>query len=407
LKKLLTVTQDEIKNSIEILDNYIRSNDFSGYDPYDALNSKKLNKINSEFIKILLTQFFVYSPINFRNFFNILKEKNPKAIGLIISSYCKLFKCGLLTRKDFDAVISKLFDYLLKTNSKGYSGHCWGFNFNWQDISRFGPKWLPTIVVTSYVGNSILDLYESTKNIKFKKIAKDICHFLINDLNITKTEKGICFSYTPIDNHLVHNANCLGAAYLSRVYSITKEKKILDYSKKAINFSIFFQKENGSWSYRLNLRTKKERNQIDFHQGFILDSLIDFCEYTSEDNEILKNSIINGSEFYMKKQFNNLGCSKWRLPWNYPIDIHHQAQGIITFSKLYTFFNDEKYLRFAEKIAKWTIDYMQNEKGFFYYQKWPFFVNKISYMRWGQSWMMLALSTLIKVKMGDYYEANN
>ena len=51
---------------------------------------------------------------------------------------------------------------------------------------------------------------------------------------------------------------------------------------------------------------------------------------------------------------------------------------------------------FAEKIAKWTIENMQDEKGYFYYQKWPFLTNKIAYMRWGQAWMMLALSTLFE-----------
>ncbi len=401
-------TENVIANSLENLERYVRENNFSGYDPYDALNSKKLLKINNKLLKVLLTQFFVYSPINFRALFNIKPDKNPKAIGLFLSSYCRLYKSGQIKKKDFEDLTSKLVDYLLKNNSKGYSGYCWGFNFNWQDLSRFSKKWLPTIVVTSYVGNSFLDLYEITEKEKYRKIVNSICRFILEDLNITKTEEGICFSYTPIDKHIVHNANCLGAAFLSRVYNVTQEEKLLECSRKAFDFSLSCQKNDGSWDYSIDPITHKGRIQIDFHQGFILNSLVDFINYAGENDEKYRQSLMKGSEFYINQQFEDFGCSKWRLPWRYPVDIHHQAQGIITLSKLYTAVKNEKYLEFAKKIAKWTIENMQDETGYFYHQKWPFFTNKIPYMRWGQAWMMLALSSLLHAKKEDYYyETNN
>ena len=383
---------NKIVNSLKVLEGYVRDNDFSGYDPYDALNSKILLKINNKTLRVFSTQFFVYSPINFRPFFNIKPDKNPKAIGLFLSSYCRLYKSGLINKKDFDDITSKLIDYLLKNNSKGYNGYCWGFNFNWQDISRFAERWLPTIVVTSYIGNSFLDMYEITEEEKYLKIANRTCRFILDDLNITKSQKGICFSYTPIDKHIVHNANCLGAAFLSRMYSITHEKKLLEYSRKAFDFSLSYQKDDGSWDYSIDPVTHKGRNQMDFHQGFILDSLLDFIEYGGENDKKYKQSLMKGSEFYIDKQFEDFGRSKWRLPWRYPVDIHHQAQGIITLCKLYSALENEKYLEFVEKIVKWTIVNMQNEIGYFYYQKWPFLTNKIPYMRWGQAWMILALS---------------
>jgi len=39
---------------------------------------------------------------------------------------------------------------------------------------------------------------------------------------------------------------------------------------------------------------------------------------------------------------------------------------------------------------------MQSEDGYFYAHRWAFIVNKIPYMRWGQAWMVYALSQLIK-----------
>jgi len=35
---------------------------------------------------------------------------------------------------------------------------------------------------------------------------------------------------------------------------------------------------------------------------------------------------------------------------------------------------------------------MWSKKGYFYYQKHRFYTNKISYMRWSQAWMLLAIS---------------
>ena len=56
-------------------------------------------------------------------------------------------------------------------------------------------------------------------------------------------------------------------------------------------------------------------------------------------------------------------------------------------------FNDY-YKDFAKTIAEWTIKNMQSPRGYFYYRKNKIITNKVSYMRWSQAWMMLALTEL-------------
>jgi hypothetical protein len=131
----------------------------------------------------------------------------------------------------------------------------------------------------------------------------------------------------------------------------------------------------------------------------MLESLNDFIKYTNPDTEKYMDALRKSVEFYKNEQFLSDGRCKWRYPRLWPIDIHNQAQGIITFSRL----SDIRleYLEFAKTIAKWTIDNMQNESGYFYYQKWPVITNKIPYIRWGQAWMLLALSTLLEVSQQD------
>ena len=90
-----------------------------------------------------------------------------------------------------------------------------------KDIGRaggVGVEGLPALSLWGEIG----------KARKYLDIAESITHFIIKDLHIRKCKNGICFSYTPIDKHIVHNANCLGAAFISRVYKITKDKKLLD-----------------------------------------------------------------------------------------------------------------------------------------------------------------------------------
>jgi hypothetical protein len=73
----------------------------------------------------------------------------------------------------------------------------------------------------------------------------------------------------------------------------------------------------------------------------------------------------------------------------YPIDIHAPAQFLVTLHRLGRL---EENRTMAEKILAWTIDHMQDKKGYFYFQKKRGFTSKIPYMRWAQAWMFYAMS---------------
>jgi rhamnogalacturonyl hydrolase YesR len=186
----------------------------------------------------------------------------------------------------------------------------------------------------------------------------------------------------------------LAAETLARIYSISKDENIKDYITKAVDFTIHHQLSDGSWNYSIDLKSGKERPQIDFHQGYVLESLYEIMKLTGENNPVYLTALKSGAEYYYSKQFTDEGRSLWRMPKQYPVDSHFQAQGIITFSLLKEI--DERYFPFANKIAYWSINNMQDSSGYFYYQVHRFYKNKISYMRWCNAWMFLALSSLLK-----------
>lgn len=216
----------------------------------------------------------------------------------------------------------------------------------------------------------------------------------MESIPITRFENGVCLGYNPESENCCYNAS-LHAVYCLAVIDKLRSSKIHNQLiEDAINFVISKQKEDGVWYYSFNHRTESERKQIDFHQGFIIESIFDIKELLGYTFDSWENSITKGINYYRKEQFFDNGMSKWRLPKIYPVDIHNQSQGIITFSKLRSY--HPSYFNFAKTIKEWTIENMQDKTGYFYYRKFRYYYNKIPYMRWSQSWMLLALITLIE-----------
>ena len=92
------------------------------------------------------------------------------------------------------------------------------------------------------------------------------------------------------------------------------------------------QNLDGSWYYSFDPDTGKPKKQIDFHQGYVLETIKRICDFANIDISIYDKEIRLGLEFYRKNQFDDNGVSLWRLPKKWPVDIHNQSQGIITFS---------------------------------------------------------------------------
>ncbi|MDW5563059.1 MAG: hypothetical protein SA339_07520 [Methanomassiliicoccus sp.] len=379
-----------LKGSLQRLETYVRSLDYRGADPYDALNSPLLGSLPGKLPKVAMTQFFVYSPVDLRRVFKVRMSRNPKAVGLFLSAYCDMRRAGIVDERAFTSVTDDLVNSLLESRSPGYHGNCWGFNFDWQDITRFSKAGLPTIVISSFVGNALLDLHALTERKDHLDLASGVADFILQDLSVHEDGDGICYSYTPIDHHVVHNASMLGAAFMARLGSLTGRRDLVERAARAVDFTVAKQEEDGSWAYSIDPATGSKRMQIDFHQGFVLDSLLEFIDRSGRNDAKYRDALHRGADFYRERQFDPSGRALWRLPQSWPADIHHQAQGIITFAKLAD--RDPLALGTSRRIAQWTVENMQDPSGYFYHQRHERFVNRIPYMRWGQAWMMLALA---------------
>lgn len=385
------IDDERIKEVLSSLIKNIEGENYRGYDPYDLLNSKINFTRLGHRACFYASQIHKRNPINIRKLLLIKKTINPKSLGLLLSAYSYLYRFdGQLAYLN---EMNELYKLIIEVSSKGYSGYCWGLDSNYANRYEILEAYSPSIVVTSFVCSGIFNYYLLTKNEKALEVLKSACDFALNDLDRTVDGDTLCFSYTTTKKDMTYNANGLCAELFSKVYSITKDEKLLKLAKSSTDFNLKYQHDDGRWNYAL-FPDGTESEQIDFHQGFILDSINNFIKHTGVNDEKYLAALKKGAEFYYNHQFDKNGRSLWRFPKLFPVDIHNQSQGIITFSEL-SYLN-ENYLSFAYKIAEWTINNMHSKNGLFYYRKYRMYNNKTSYLRWNQVWMMLALCKLLK-----------
>ncbi|HXE98646.1 MAG TPA: hypothetical protein VN642_19745 [Dongiaceae bacterium] len=361
---------------------HIEAENFAGYDPYDGLNSPitRVLSLGRKYGRISFIQGMKRSPLNLRPLLGIKKGHNPKGIGLFLWGYAKLYKTD--PRPEYFEKTERLLDLLEQLKSTGYSGNCWGYNFDWQSRAFYVPKQTPTIVNSAFIGHALLDTYLHTGNKKALEMAVPIKDFILNDLNRSEEKGTICFSYTPLDHTAVHNANLLGASLLIRLYPYTNDKRLKDTGLASLAYTMNHQKPDGSWYYA----DTSFQSWIDsFHTGFNLQSIQYFLEEGFAEE--YRPAFARGVDYYAQNFFLADGTPKYYHDRIYPIDIHSPAQALVFFSRM-----GRPYDELTDRILTWTLNNMQDQQGYFYFQKLEKYTNKIPYMRWGQAWAFHALT---------------
>ncbi len=369
--------------------NYCRANEWAGYDPYDALNSKifeSLPFLNSRFPRLVLTQVLKRSPFNVRPLLRIPKTQNPKGLALFLSAILKLWRLGLLEDKGLAGVLAQR---IVDLRSPGTEHWCWGYSFPWQTRTMLVPRGAPNAVCTIFVAGGLLNLYEQFGDTQYLAMGVSAAEY-VRQLLWTDRDGTVALSYPlPSMRTPIHNANLLGAALLCRVSKLSGEKEFLEPALRLARYSAGKQRADGSWPYGESPTAQWIDN---FHTGFNLCALrsIGNDANTSEFDAHAR----QGLEFYREYFFREDGAPRYFHDRTYPIDAHSVAQSIITLMEFKYLDKDNEAL--ANRVYDWAIANMWDERGFFYYRVLPFFRIKTSFIRWVQAWMLLALATQVE-----------
>jgi hypothetical protein len=396
-------SNEKLKRATLKLLAYCESNEWAGYDPYDALNSRIFTAVpalDARIPRLVLTQALKRLPINLRPLLAIPKKQNSKGLALCLSALIKLLPLDIADGRKIEANIEGLIESIEALRSPGKEYFSWGYSFPWQTRTKVVPAGTSNLVCTVFVANALLDAYDWRGSAKCLSMGLSAAEYLLIELYWAKGSTA-GFGYPlPSMRNQVYNANLLGAALLSRAYSYTKDKRYLTSAMNVARYSCRKQRPDGSWLYG----ESPSQSWIDnFHTGFNLCALKSLSESASTHE--FDSAIRTGYEFYRSHFLGADGTARYFHDRTYPVDIHSVAQSVITLIA----FRDlgSENLAMAHQVLDWALSKMWDERGFFYYRMHRSHVNKISYMRWSQAWMLLAMSELLKASKSRISEDSN
>lgn len=386
----------DIKASFNKCVRKIIENDYKGYDPYDGASSRYSWIRENYYPRLVSTYLNKFNPVNLRPLLGIDPSRQNQALGFIGRALL------LYPEKQANQVeqVSNILTGESLYSQYGY--HCWdahGFVIQIRGDSH--QPGMTDVIGNEAIGRFFLELYRNTSENEYRDICVSVKDFFLNKY-FNQNNNSSYFKYKPHmpKGQWCYNASAIAAAFIAAVSVSLENKEIPEQVEAAFKNIISKQKPEGEWWYSLNFNTGHEKPQVDFHQGFILDALLEYMDLTQFKEPFL-DSYIRGLEFYHKKQFLPNGQGIYRYPRKWPVNIHNQAQGIITFTCAAKAGFGDHYFDFAHTIAEWTIKHMQGPDGHFYFLKYPWFTNKIPYIRWSDAAMTYALAVFL-----DYEKVN-
>lgn len=388
-----------ILSSLLQLSKWLERNDYEAYDPFDGLSSTILRPLtfNSRNLLTALQQGVRRFPVNLRPFLGVKRSRSTKAMGFLARGFLRLHQATGETAWADKARLAM--EWLIDHQSPGYSGACWGNHFDYISRVFYLPKGTPTVVWTALIGHAFLDGFDHFQHQRYLDIAISACEHILHDLKRSPAGEGECISYIPREDVRVHNANTLGGSLLARTYSYTGNECYRVLAEKAMKYTAQYQRPNASWFYGEASNTHWVDN---FHTAYVLDCFKHYAESTA-DHQFDAN-LAHGYAYWKETFFLADGTPRYYDRKTLPLDIQCCSQAIDTL----VFFSDRdpEALPLALKVARWTIDHMQDRSGYFYYRRYSLNVaNKTPTMHWGQATMMCALAGLYKSLQANGAEA--
>ena len=249
-------------------------------------------------------------------------------------------------------------------------------------------------VVSSAVGDAFWKAYTLFKERGYLDVCRSVCEFFVNDLRMDEIDdETLCFSYTPLDDFHVHNADLFVAEFLTRVGKETGNAAYVKIGARAANYALREQNPDGSLCYWGKVQDHHSPHHIDhYHSGFEIRMLYGMWKLTGDER--YRRAVRRYYRFYRKNLFLE-GCVPKISPQRvYPINIHSCAEAILCNATVAEELEEAREL--LPRVVAWTVERMQTRAGWFIYMirshKGRERKVRVPYIRWGQAWMLRALA---------------
>jgi uncharacterized protein YyaL (SSP411 family) len=276
-----------------------------------------------------------------------------------------------------------LADALISSSIPGFSGHAWGYPFDWQTKRGLWKSSTPLMTTSSYVFDAFLDLYGVTGRQDDLAVARSIANFVAGDIKDTPVGDGCAASYTPFDNSQVINASAYRAACMALASEVFNDEGYRRIAQKNVTFILEQQKEDGSWLYAAD--DIGDAFVDHFHTCFVLKGLYRTYEVLKDD-DILQ-ALKRGYRFYRQALFYPDGRprsfvrdGKVRL---HSLELYDYAEAINLALLLRNEMGTEDG---ADRLAKDLLDHWQTPRGYFITRvSRGSLRNRVPYHRWAQA----------------------
>jgi len=377
---------DPVYTSLKAVEHWVEAHDYMAYEPFDGLSSP-LRRLTggSLFLDRLLMQAVRQSPINLRPWIGIKPLPSTKGRGYMAAGYITMYQ--VTGDASYAERARQCLDWLIAHKSPRFEQFSWANHFDFASRGGRYSKDESIIVWTALIGQAFLDGYETLRDERYLEIARSACQWVLA-LPREKTATGTCLSYHMIEQESIHNANMLGAALLARTGAILGSAEHLDVARSAMLYSCSRQREDGAWWYA----EEEKYHWIDnFHTGYNLDALD--CYAASTGSAEFGQAVQRGLRFYKDHFFEANGCPRYYHNRTQPIDSQCAAQSIETLSRFAH--RDPACRELSARVARWTIDNMQDRDGHFYYRAYPLIKARAPMLHWAQATTYRALTLLL------------
>lgn len=376
----------KIEESIGKVRRWVERNEYRGYDPADG-NASFLHALTfgNVFLQRVLQQAVLRAPFNIRPLVGVPRQESTKGRGYMAWGYIEMFK--EMSDVQYRRLAKECLGWLMQNRARTYTQYCWGNHFNYATRSGKLPRFEPTIVWSSLIGEAFLEAYEVFGNKEYLDITLSVCDWILQ-LPRERTKAGSCLSYVAFRQNSIHNSNMLGAALLARASCHARIEGAVETACESMLYSCSRQRRDGAWFYG---ESPTYRWVDNFHTGYNLDSLRRYIKCTG-DKQFEKN-LRGGLTYYKEHFFEPDGRPRYYDSRTYPIDIQSAAQAIETLGSISN--QDPESLLLACRVAEWTIDNMQAPDGHFYYRDLGWTKVKTPMIHWGQATMFKALAVLL------------
>lgn len=362
---------------------WMRERDFRGWDPFDLLASPLVRGLSfgARLPAVAWTQLGRRSPVQLRGLLGVPRTVNPKTLGLVVAGSCRL--------EGGDEAVDMV-ERLLDLERPGGG---WGYPFPWANRAFRVPADTPASVPTAFVGHALMDVLEGGSAVEGGEVEGAVvraAEWARSELGRLPGPDGtFCFTYTPLDQRGVHNANALTASLLARAGRRLDDQGLLDAALRAARFTVRAQADDGSWRYGSG---SGDRWIDSYHTGYLLWALETVGRALATDE--LDEAVDRGLRYWQGAFFRGPAVSL-RPGGTYPVDMHAVAQAVLTALR----FRDrlDRGRALAESLGRWSVRRMRAPDGHFHYRRHRLLTNRVPYMRWVQAWAFRAFAELAAV----------